>query len=74
MNIEQSILQKLKALSPSRQREVLEYIESLQQPGTEEASSPGAGRPPLDFPVDRLGAWPAGLSLKREANYGDRGR
>lgn len=74
MNIEQSIMEKLKNLPPARQREVLEYIESLQQPGAAEASEPGAGRPPLDFPVDRLGAWPAGLSLKREALYGDRGR
>jgi len=31
-------------------------------------------RPPLDFPVDDLGPWPAGLSLRREDMYGEWGR
>ena len=32
------------------------------------------GREPLDFPVDDLGPWPEGLSLRREDMYGDDGR
>ena len=31
-------------------------------------------RPPLDFPVDDLGPWPEGLSLRREDMYDDDGR
>lgn len=33
-----------------------------------------APRPPLNFPVDDLGPWPKGLSLRREDMYGDDGR
>jgi hypothetical protein len=29
---------------------------------------------PFDFPVDDLGPWPEGLSLRREDMYGDWGR
>ena len=31
-------------------------------------------RPPLNFPVDSYGSWPADLSLRREDMYGDSGR
>jgi len=31
-------------------------------------------RPPLDFPVDDVGPWPEGLSLRREDKYDDWGR
>ena len=31
-------------------------------------------RPALNFPVDDLGPWPEGLSLRREDMYGDDGR
>jgi hypothetical protein len=31
-------------------------------------------RPPLDFPVDDYGPWPANLSLRREDLYDDFGR
>jgi len=30
-----------------------------------------AGKEPLDFPVDDLGSWPEGLSLRRKEMYGD---
>lgn len=33
-----------------------------------------AKRPPLDFPVDDCGPWPADLSLRREDMYDDRVR
>ncbi len=31
-------------------------------------------RPPLDFPVDDYGPWPAELALRREDMYDDHGR
>ncbi len=31
-------------------------------------------RPPLNFPVDSYGPWPANLSLRREDMYDDDGR
>jgi hypothetical protein len=34
----------------------------------------GDTRVPLDFPVDDYGAWPIGLSLRREEFYDDSGR
>ena len=33
-----------------------------------------ATAPPLEFPVDDWGPWPAGLSLRREDLYDDWGR
>jgi hypothetical protein len=33
--------------------------------------SPPGKRPPLDLPVDNVGPWPEGLSLRREDWYGD---
>lgn len=40
----------------------------------DEALPGKATRPPLEFPVDRYGSWPADLSLRREDMYGDDGR
>ena len=40
-----------------------------------EATPPPTKRPSLDdFPVDDLGPWPEGLTLRREEMYGDQGR
>lgn len=36
-----------------------------------QAKRPSGKRPALIFPVDDLGAWPEGLSLRREDWYGD---
>jgi len=33
--------------------------------------APGEAAQPFDFPVDDLGPWPEGLSLRREDMYGD---
>ncbi len=35
---------------------------------------PKGKRPPLDFPVNDLGPWPAGLTFRREEMYGDDAR
>ena len=40
----------------------------------EENQPPEIERPPLQFPVDDLGMWREGLSLRREDWYGDDGR
>ncbi len=40
----------------------------------EENSTSKKSRPPLSFPVDHYGPWPADLSLRREDMYGDDGR
>lgn len=39
-----------------------------------EKSSTQKKRPPLNFPVDNYGPWPANLSLRREDMYGEWGR
>ena len=39
----------------------------------EEEPLPAITRPPLNFPVDHYGPWPAKLSLRREDLYCDRG-
>ena len=39
-----------------------------------EAASGRRQRPPLDLPLDNVGPWPEGLSLRREDMYGDDGR
>ena len=51
-------------IPPGEHRAVL-VIE--EQPATKE-------RPPLDFPVIDVGAWPEDLSLRREDMYDDWGR
>ncbi len=40
----------------------------------DEASANGKRRQPLDFPVDDIGPWPEGLSLRREDMYNHWGR
>ena len=40
----------------------------------EEEPAKAAQREPFDFPVDDVGPWPEGLSLRREDMYEDWGR
>jgi hypothetical protein len=40
----------------------------------ERECEPTPSRLMVDFPVDSVGTWPSGLSLRREDLYGDRGR
>jgi len=74
MSVEQSVLDKLQALPPEMQREVLDFIEFLSQRGGAQPQSTECRRKLLDFPVDHYGPWPAGISLRRESLYGNRGR
>ena len=68
----QTLLEKIQSLPADRVAEVEDFVDFLR----ERARKPKAatGRKPLDFPVDDLGPWPAGLSLRREDMYGDDGR
>ena len=68
----QTLLEKIQSLPADRVAEVEDFVDFLR----ERARKPKAatGREPLDFPVDDLGPWPEGLSLRREDMYGDDGR
>ena len=70
-NIEQTVA-KLKALPPERIMEVDDFIDFLHQ--RRDVKSVKTLHKPLDFPVDNMGPWPEGLSLRREELYGDDGR
>lgn len=70
-----TLVAKLSELPPERITEVEDFIDFLRQ--RSQASRPAmrsAPRAALDFPVDHVGGWPEGLSLRREDMYGDDGR
>jgi prevent-host-death family protein len=46
----------------------------LQELDQGERAATASIRPPLDFPVEDYGEWPADLSLRREDLYDDWGR
>jgi len=67
----QSLLEKIQSLPLDRIAEVEDFVDFLR----ERAKSETATRHGVsDFPVDDLGPWPEGLSLRREDMYGDDGR
>ena len=72
MELSETLLEKIKALPPAAQREVLDFVDFLMQRRHEVTAS--NERLPLSFPVDHWGSWPSGLSLRREDLYGRRGR
>jgi hypothetical protein len=72
METEDMLLERLRALPPAAQKAVLDLIDSLMQHKPNEP--PRATRPPLNFPVDHWGNWPADLALRRQDLYGQRGR
>jgi len=61
----EEVLKFVEALSPAEQDELIEHLRAKR-------TSPK--RPPLNFPVDDLGEWTEGISLRREDWYGDDGR
>lgn len=70
-NQRRTLIDKLDQLPPERVAEVEDFVDFLAA----RAQPPRpAAREPLDFPVDDLGPWPEGLSLRREELYGDDGR
>ena len=68
----QTLLEKIQSLPADRVAEVEDFVDFLREwAGTRKTAT---GREPLNFPVDDLGPWPEGLSLRREDMYGDDGR
>jgi hypothetical protein len=67
----QTLLEKIQSLPTDRIAEVEDFVDFLRQ---RTPSKKAAEQEPLDFPVDDLGPWPEGLSLRREDMYGDDGR
>ncbi len=68
----QSLMEKIQSLPTDRIAEVEDFVDFLQERAAKRKSA--TGKEPLDFPVDDLGPWPEGLSLRREDMYGDDGR
>lgn len=68
----QTLLEKIRSLPTDRIAEVEDFVDFLKERETARKASTGAE--PLDFPVDDLGPWPDGLSLRRSDIYGDDGR
>jgi len=65
------LYEKLKALPPERISQVEDFVDFLLQ--RSQAPRGSQGTTPA-FPVDHVGGWPDGLSLRREDMYGDDGR
>lgn len=71
------LMVKIESLPANRIAEVADFVELLRQrvsPLESVAQERPASGNNLDFPVDDLGPWPDGLSLRREDIYGDDGR
>jgi hypothetical protein len=58
----EDVLELAEQLSPEEQARLIDELQ---------AKRPARQRPPLNFPVDDVGEWPEGLSLRREEWYGD---
>ncbi len=69
----QTLIDKLRTLPAERLNEVADFVDFLKQ-RTKRRKPAATGKTSLDFPVDDLGPWPDGLSLRREDMYGDDGR
>ena len=67
----QSLLEKIQSLPLDRIAEVEDFVDFLRE---RTKSHTATHQDVLDFPVDDLGPWPEGLSLRREDMYGDDGR
>jgi hypothetical protein len=71
MHNAQTLLEKIQSLPTDRIAEVEDFVDFLRERVTARKTT---GKEPQDFPVDDLGPWPEGLSLRREDMYGDDGR
>jgi len=69
----QALIDKLQTLPAERLNEVADFVDFLKH-RTRQGRSAETSKTSLDFPVDDLGPWPEGLSLRREDMYGDDGR
>lgn len=69
----QALIEKIQSLPTDRIAEVEDFVDFLKQRARLRRATT-AGKESLSFPVDDLGPWPDGLSLRREDMYGDDGR
>ena len=68
----QALIEKIQSLPAERLVEVEDFVDFLRRRAAIHKTA--GGKEPLDFPVDDLGPWPRGLSLRREDMYGGDGR
>jgi hypothetical protein len=68
----QTLMEKILSLPTDRIAEVEDFVDFLRERTAVRKTA--TDQEPLDFPVDDLGPWPEGLSLRREDIYGDDGR
>ncbi|MCU7817105.1 MAG: DUF2281 domain-containing protein [Candidatus Thiodiazotropha sp. (ex Rostrolucina anterorostrata)] len=67
-----TLLEKIRSLPTERIAEVEDFVDFLRE--RTRLRNKTTDRKAQDFPVDDLGPWPEGLSLRREDMYGDDGR
>jgi hypothetical protein len=70
----QALIEKIQSLPAECFTEVVDFVDFLQHKVTRLPRTVPDHHETLDFPVDDLGQWPEGLSLRREDMYGDDGR
>ena len=71
----QALIEKIQSLPTDRIAEVEDLLDFLSERTRQRnATTATTTKESLDFPVDDLGPWPDGLSLRREEMYGDDGR
>lgn len=68
----QVLMEKIQSLPTERIAQVEDFVDFLRERAAPRKTS--VKKELVDFPVDDLGPWPAGLSLRREDMYGDDGR
>ncbi|WP_207787570.1 DUF2281 domain-containing protein [Candidatus Thiosymbion oneisti] len=68
----QTLIEKIQSLPSDRVAEVEDFVDFLKERAKNRKLT--SGKESLDFPVDDLGPWPDGMSLRREDLYGDDGR
>jgi len=69
----QALIEKIQSLPTERIAEVEDFIDFLRE-RVKRRKATTTRKESLDFPVDDLGPWPDGLSLRREDMYGNNGR
>ena len=65
----QVLMEKIQSLPTERIAEVEDFVDFLRERGAPRKAT--AKKELVDFPVDDLGPWPEGMSLRREDMYGD---
>ena len=63
-------MKKIQSLPTDRIAEVEDFVDFLRERARLRKTAV-TGKELLDFPVDDLGPWPEGVSLRREDMYGD---